>query len=409
MANSTQQIVIVGGGMVGVSLALLLSQQLQHHPQIRLTLVERFALPAAGAQPQYQASFDERSTVLSAGSIDILKKMGCWSHLSSHAEAIDRVHVSDRGHFGGVQLDAEDYAVEALGAVLENRWLGQVLLAQVQQSDITLLAPATVAQCQPKKQGYRVSVQYQDATQEIDADLLLIADGADSPLRQSLGIDVRIDDYQQSALIANVTLAKPHNNIAYERFTDEGPIALLPLKPHQQVQRAALVWTLPSARAEQLQQADKADILQQLQQGFGFRAGRIIDIGQRQIFPLKLVEAQEQVRSHLAVIGNAAHFLHPVAGQGFNLALRDCAALTQCLGQAASTDQALGQYQVLNAFYEAQQGDQQAAIGITHSLIKLFSSQRVSLAALRQLGFLSLVSLPLFKRRFAQQMMGMPQ
>ena len=183
----------------------------------------------------------------------------------------------------------------------------------------------------------------------------------------------------------------------------------MPLKPHQQVQRAALVWTLPSARAEQLQQADSANILQQLQQGFGFRAGRIIDIGQRQIFPLKLVEAQEQVRSHLAVIGNAAHFLHPVAGQGFNLALRDCAALTQCLGQAASTGQALGQYQVLNAFYEAQQGDQQAAIGITHALIKLFSSQRVSLAALRQLGFLSLVSLPLFKRRFAQQMMGMPQ
>ena len=415
MTNEAQSIVIVGGGMVGVSLALLLSARLSDKSGhgVTITLVEKFAFPVIGELPQYQPSFDDRATVLSAGSVNILKKIGCWSALKKYAEAIESVHVSDRGHWGGIRLDAADYIVDALGYVVENRWFGRVLLNQLQQSDVECLSPFIVEECLPKKQGYRVVVRNNSEDNSegekrvIAADLLLIADGAESPLRQSLGIDVNITDYHQSALIANISLEKNHRNIAYERFTDEGPIALLPLKPIDHIERAALVWTLPSAKCDTLNQADKSYLLHELQQRFGFRAGYITDIGQCHSFPLKLVEVAEQVRSHLAIIGNAAHFLHPVAGQGFNLALRDNNALSHCLQTAYKAGQPLGHYRVLQQFYEQQQLDQQMTVGITHYLIKLFSSKRFSLTVLRQLGFLSLTSLPLLKRKFAHQMMGM--
>lgn len=408
MSKTKQHIVIVGGGMVGISLALMLAKHLPASA-VDITLIEQFALnnPSSIQQP----SFDDRSTALSAGTTNILQELGCWADLEQDAEKIKCVHVSDRGHFGGTRLLAQDYQLDAVGYVIENKQLGQALIKQLQQSSVTCLAPASVTQCKPKKAAYQLSVD--SAAQEekqqsyIDADLLLIADGAHSPLRSMLGIDVDSTDYQQSALIANVELEQDHRGIAYERFTDEGPIALLPLPDINHKHRAALVWTLPSAKAREISSASPEFIVQQLQQRLGFRMGNITGIGERKLYPLTLIQAREQIRSHMAIIGNAAHFLHPVAGQGFNLALRDCWVLTECLQHAQQQNQALGKLSILNNYLDRQVLDQDLTIGLTNSLVTLFSSTVLPKIVLRQLGLLSLNLLPVAKNQFAQKMMGL--
>ncbi len=400
-----QHIVIAGGGMVGISLALLLAKNLladKGSTHYSITLIEQFALNASPKKALEQPSFDARSSALSAGSAAIFNEIGCWQDLQKVVEPIETVHVSDKGHFGSVTIKSEDYNVGAVGYVIENRHLGSVLLKKLKQTTVNCLAPAKVTHCSPKKGGYSLSVESENTTQQLHADLLIVADGAESGLRQSLGIDVETTDYKQSAVIANVALAEPHNNIAYERFTDEGPIALLPLSDN----RAALVWVIPRDQQSTYVDSNSEQLLKRLQERFGYRAGRFSMLGEPQAYPLTLVKACEQVRSNLVVIGNAAHFLHPVAGQGFNLALRDCYQLTRCLQEAKANQQSLGQLSVLNRYLDKQLLDQDATIAVTDTLVKLFSTDNVSKAILRQLGLLTLASSPVAKKVFAKKMMG---
>ena len=402
-ASSDKQpsIIIVGGGMVGMSLALLLSRSSLKNS---ITLIEQYSLPLEAELPQWQPSFDDRSTALSAGSQSILEKMGCWPALSEQVETIQRVHVSDRGHFGGAELKAADYDLAALGYVIANRWLGQVLISQLRQSPVEVLAPAKVKACRPVAGGYEL--QLAEAEQALRADLLLIADGAESELRQRLGIETERHNYRQSAMIANVVLDSDHQGAAYERFTADGPIALLPLPDFEGQHQAALVWTLPEQTLAEVETLPKTELLRALQKRFGFRAGNIIDIGETQVYPLNLVQACEQVRSNLVVLGNAAHFLHPVAGQGFNLALRDCTALVDVLQQAQLENMELGSLSVLNRYQQVQQQDQFQTITMTDSLVKLFSTRSLPLSAFRQLGLISMQAAPMVKDRFARIMMG---
>ena len=408
-------IAIVGGGMVGMSLALLLSQQL---PKVSISLIEQhsFTFEEFSLKDKlsaYQPSFDERSTALSAGSQHIFNDLQCWPELESYAQTIATIHVSDKGHWGGTRLHAVDYGVPALGYVIENRRLGQVLLHQLQQTNVDCIAPAQVLHCQPCQRGYQLTIRRAQQEQQLTADLLVIADGSQSPLRQSLGIDSSTKDYGQTAMVANVALSKPHQGIAYERFTDEGPIALLPLPDlpdssdlqDNHPYRAALVWTFPSDRQQTINALDESALRRLLQQRFGYRAGVIEHIGQRHYYPLQLLQAREQIRSHLVVVGNAAHFLHPVAGQGFNLALRDCQQLVRCLSN--SPLESLGTFATLKTYMQTQTPDQDFTITITDRLVKVFSSQRARFALSRQLGLLGLNTLPLGKTRFARQMMGL--
>lgn len=403
-------IVIVGGGMVGISLALMLSKKLGA-ACTKITLVEQYPLqdPSAVIQP----SFDDRSTALSFGTAKILKKIGCWSSIERHVEKIAQVHVSDKGHFSGIQLKAKNYDLDALGYVIENKNLGRALTKLLHNSGIHCIAPAKVNHCFAKKAGYTLQLEIGGEQTEhcqqknIDADLVLIADGAGSPIRSSLGIGVETKDYKQSALIANIALAEDHTGIAYERFTNEGPIAVLPLPALDGVHRAALVWTLPQDKSDIFAKASEQELIELLQQRFGFRAGQITAMGQRHFYPLNLIKAQEQVRSHLVVVGNAAHFLHPVAGQGFNLALRDCWVLSDCLLEGQSKGHNLGDYATLKTYIEKQAYDQDITIGLTDNLVKLFSSSFLPKAVLRQLGLISLNILPHARNQFAQKMMGL--
>jgi len=298
--------------------------------------------------------------------------------------------------------------VEALGYVVANAWIGRVLVNHLQSlANVEVLAPATVTHLQPLPRGARLEISADGNAIELTTQLAIIADGAQSPLRAALGIDNQVQDYQQTAIIANIGLEQSHNGIAYERFTDQGPMALLPLGGSLEGRSSALVWTQPSDKAEQILALSDDDFLQHLQQRFGHRLGRLASVGKRDSYPLSLSVAKEQIRSSIVVMGNAAHFLHPVAGQGFNLALRDCAALTATLkAEALSEQPVLGSLSTLNRYMDQQRLDQQATIHFSDQLTKLFSTAELPQAALRALGFIGLECVPPVKQWLAKQTMG---
>ncbi|TQV69700.1 2-octaprenyl-6-methoxyphenyl hydroxylase [Exilibacterium tricleocarpae] len=403
LEDTETDIAIVGGGMVGATLALLLAAE-RH--DWRVTLIEALPL-AAPQQPHYQPSFDARSTAIAAGSAAVLEGLGVWSILAQHATPIRQVHVSDRGHLGGTLIDSGEHGLEALGYVVENAWLGSVLLQRLgQQDNIRCLAPATVEALRFDRRGAVLDLRGDGEPQRLRCRLAVVADGAQSPLRSALGIDVTVTDYHQSAVIANVAFEQPHAGVAYERFTERGPLAILPLQGPRDCGRGALVWTRPSARAEEIMALDEREFLQRLQSCFGFRLGRFTRAGQRHAYPLQLITAAEQVRSALAVMGNAAHFLHPVAGQGFNLALRDCAALAETLSEAQGRGQGPGELSVLQTYVERQARDQLLTTGFSDTITRLFSTSRLPAAVLRNLGFFGLDLLPPAKAWLEQQTMG---
>jgi len=348
----------------------------------------------------------KKTLTFSAGSFEILNAIAGMESMGECLQAIETIHVSDRGHFGGTQINAQEHKVDALGYVVENHHLGQALLAAIDKTHVHCIT-ATVKKAEPVINGVNVFLDSNDKQSTIKTDCLIVADGAQSPLRRQLGIDHRLKPYPQVAMIANVALQKNHQGIAYERFTNEGPIALLPLKDYRQQHRAALVWTLPKEQQAQYEQADERTIIDTLQQRFGYRAGLIDAIGERHFYPLELVEAKEQVRSNVVILGNAAHFLHPVAGQGFNLALRDCQQLSKVLIDALHRPNVpIGSLQTLNAYLERQRFDQQKTIGITDQLVNIFSTEHLGLSVLRQLGLIGLAAAPAAKHSFAKLMMG---
>lgn len=397
-------IAIIGGGMVGTSLANML---VASQPQLRVALIEAQSFSTQSEFP-YQPSFDARSTALSYGTAKILRELGLWDTLQQHTTPITQVHVSDRGHFSGGVIDAQDNKLEAVGYVVENAWLGNVLLGHLQsQHAVTCFAPAKVLQVSPQENSARLRVLPGDAVEFfIDAALVVVADGGESAVRKSLGIDTEVREYGQTAIITNVEFSEPHGGVAFERFTDEGPIALLPLGESPRATQSALVWTLPEAKADELLRTTDEIFLAQLQERFGFRAGRFTRVAKRFSYPLRLVIAQEQIRSHIVLLGNAAHFLHPVAGQGFNLALRDCACLVETLRDAFAQKKSPGDLSVLEAYRAAQVTDQQLTIEFSDKLVRLFANDHLPLIAMRHLGLLCLDFLPALKDIFVAQTMG---
>ena len=393
--------------MVGISLALELGRLLP--AATRITLVEGFTLPPpASAVPDYHPSFDARSTALSYSAQLIYQAMGLWPALQRWLCPISTIHVSSRGHFGSTLLQAADYGWQALGHVVENPWLGQTLLHALRaQGRVELLNPAKVVAATAVSGGFDVALEG-TAPARLQAALLVVADGADSGLRQRLGVGSSEKPYSQHALICNIATAQPHRGCAFERFTDEGPLALLPLLPVAgSSSRSALVWTLPPERAQKLLTCADAEFLGALQQRFGYRLGRLLQAGARQSYPLSLRHCEEQVRAGVVVMGNAAHALHPVAGQGFNLALRDIAALGQVLAPAVAAGQSPGDLAVLQRYRERQRQDQLRTIQFSDRLPALFMHSDPMLALARDLALSGLDWAAPLKRAFVQHAAGL--
>lgn len=407
MVVMERDIVIAGGGMVGVSLALQLAHCLPESQ--RITLVESFPLPPAGErQPEYHPAFDARSTALSYSSQLIYQTLGVWPALQRWLCPIDSIHVSSRGRFGSALLRARDHGWTALGHVVENPWLGRALLQVLrQQGRVELLNPAQVVAVSPRAGAVELRLEG-SAPGLLRTSLLVVADGAASGLRAQLGITATEKPYYQHAVACNVAFAEPHGGCAYERFTDQGPLALLPLLPAGEAgHRSALVWTLPPSQAAAVVQAADAEFLDLLQGRFGYRLGRLQRAGVRHSYPLSLHQCQEQVRSGIVVMGNAAHTLHPVAGQGFNLALRDVAALGAVLAAAAAAGESLGELAVLQRYRRRQYRDQRRTIGFSDQLPGLFAHPDPLLGVARDLALSGLDWVAPLKRSFIRYAAGL--
>lgn len=386
------RIAIAGGGLVGASLALALVEGGALERGWRIALIEPHA-PGDSFQPSY----DARSSALSWGARLLFEQLNLWSALAARAEPITHIHVSEQGRFAATRLAAAEEGVPALGYVVENAWMGHCLWQRLQAyPGIEWRCPARVTAAQPRANGYHLTL---DDGATLDCDLLILADGGRSDLRQQLGIHVRSTPYGQTAIIANVSTAQPHQGEAFERFTPNGPMAFLPLAE----QRCALVWTRPHADAQRLLALDPNDFLAELQTVFGYRLGRLTQVGERHSYPLILHEASEQVRPHLVVLGNAAHGLHPVAGQGFNLSLRDVMALSHALLNSENA----AHFSTLQRYASSQYVDQQLTIGFSDKVTRLFSNANHWLGHGRRLGLLAMELCPPARHAFARQAMGL--
>ena len=405
-------LIIIGGGLVGASLACALSQS-----SLRIAIIEAF--PFKSDDSEYQPAFDARSVALSYTSKQVFEGMDLWSSINKlGVAAIKKIHISDRGHAGITRLNAEDENVEALGYVVETRVIGKALFdALNKQKNITLIAPAKLKTFDLNEEFASATIEVVDTEQTnknnivesktLTAKLLVAADGGDSVVRRLSGVRIKQRNYEQCAVIANVATDQPHNNQAFERFTDSGPLALLPMAATEnEANRYSLVWTINSSEQESMMSWDDETFLLKLKERFGERAGQFLGVSSRHVYPLSLMRAKEHVRERLAIIGNAAHSLHPVAGQGFNLGLRDVAALSQVIIDAQRNNKEFSNLTTLQAYADWRRRDHIQTAMATDGLVRIFSNNFLPLAALRNLGLLVVDTVPPLKKLFARHAMG---
>ena len=394
-ASIDADIVIAGGGMIGSSLALALVPL-----GLRITVVEAVA-PGDAAQP----SFDDRSTALSRSSQRMFEAMGLWPQVVAASTPIRHIHVSDKGRFGFSHIDADEQNVEALGYVVINRVLGDVLRDAIASAgNIDVRCPARITSVDVDADRARARIEGPDGKRDtLSAKLLVAADGANSTVRDMLGIAADQSRYDQYAVIGNLLPEKSMRNVAYERFTDTGPLALLPIADN----RAAFVWTVSEADAERVMALDDAAFREELQAQFGYRLGQLSRIGKRAAYPLVLSKAMRLTSTRSVVVGNAAHGLHPVAAQGFNLGLRDVASLCDCIADQLADAGDIGAATMLDAYAEWRASDQKKLVRFTDGLVRLFGSRKPPIRVLRNLGMLGFDFVPGVRAEFARQTMGL--
>lgn len=405
-STETSHLVIIGGGLVGLALATMIAKS---SLDAKVTIIERRRIQKTSASEEMSDSLGEQSTALSQGSLERLRLYNMLSGLLPHCQPIKKVHVSDQAHLASLKLQAKDCDQPQLGCVIANRILINEWIALAENCcNIEFMEASEVVECKPITNAYLLDIDSHGSISHLKADLLIIADGAQSSLRKRLHINANVHDYHQTALIANVDLSQVHHGIAYERFTSEGPIASLPLINNGGHYRAAVVWVHSNDRIDSIKQLPSKALLHRLQRQLGYRAGHVLSMGDVAYFPLKSVFATEQVRSNLVVVGNASHFLHPVAGQGFNLSIRDIVALVKSLEktQRIRGKGALGNLSDLQAYQTERHCDQQMTQWTTNFIVKTFSSKRLRHSVLRQMGLLSLDVMPGLKRAVSLQMMG---
>lgn len=352
-----------------------------------------------------QPSYDERTITLSYGSSRIFAGMGVWRDLERRGvHPIERIHISERGHFARMRLDAAQAGTPALGYVVEARGVGAALHAALARSpSVSWFCPAKVAGIAIEGGEVRARIVHADGDDELCASLLVGADGARSSVRELLGIGARRVDYAQTAIVTTVTAEWPHERTAYERFTPSGPIALLPMSEN----RCATIWTVPPNAVDELLALPDEAFLARFGQGVGSRLGRFSRLGKRLAFPLALVRAQAPLRPRVVLIGNAARTLHPVAGQGFNLGLRDVAVLAQVIVDAQRVGGDPGAPRTLEHYARWRRRDTLAVTGFTDGLTRLFSNAFPPLALARNAGLLTADLIPFAKRALVKRTMGL--
>lgn len=390
---------IVGGGMVGSTLALALSRLVGPSALKPRILLLESRRPESIQHP----GFDARAIALSYGSQLALQELDLWPLFSPGAAAIDSIHVSDRGHWGRVELHASEYQLPQLGHVVELFGVGQRLLQRIEETPaIRYQAPAQVASL--TQHPDRIVLQLASGEQAT-CRLLLLADGGSSAWHESLGLAWRQESYGQSAIIANLRTKGTPSGRAWERFTEAGPLALLPLGDN----RLSLVWSMTDDDASSAMRWSDEQFLARLQQTFGYRAGRFVQVGERVSYSLQLRQTLQTRHHRLLLLGNAAQQLHPVAGQGFNLGLRDVMTLYHLLQPLWQADVDPGRTDLLQTYSERRQPDVARTVWMTSSLARLFSSSAWPLVGTRNIGLACMNRCDQLKQLLARQALGLAE
>jgi 2-octaprenyl-6-methoxyphenol hydroxylase len=388
-------IIIVGGGLAGNCLALALNGS-----GLRIAIIE-----ASTREHTLNSAMGDRALALAAGTIATLENLGVWQGIQAKATAITDIHVSDRGHFGKVRLSAQKQNVKALGYVIAARDIESHVAELVDKTAITQICPARLVGLMSDETEVNVSITHKEDSLCLSAKLLVGADGGNSSVRKLLDIPQQVTEYGQTALVTTVKTSLPHRNVAYERFTESGPLAFLPIGKNH----CSVVWTRSTEDADALMSGSANDFLEQLQQCFGYRLGQLSLTAPRRAFPVSLIRAERMQSGRAVIIGNAAHQLHPVAGQGFNLGLRDVVQLADMLLKQHGQSEDIGSSTFLNDYVTAREQDHRQTITFTDTLVRLFSNDWLALAAARNLGLAVLDHLPAAKAVLSRHAMGLAQ
>ena len=381
-------VVIIGGGLAGASCALSVAKT---NPALNIAVVE-----ANQVTGDYHPSFDDRSIALAQQSVEYLQSLNLFEQNAPYTAAIKKVSVSDRGHFGKAHINCDEFAKPSLGYVVEVNPFGRALHLRLTQSNITLLCPDSVTAIEQTLHSNTLTLQ---SGEQLNAALLVIADGAQSPTRSLLGLGFNTQPYEQGAIIANVEVAGGHNNHAFERFTQNGPMALLPMSNN----RYSLVWCMRQDQVEQDMALNEQDFISALQSAFGYRGGQFTKVGMRTSYPLVYGQVESLTAHRTVVIGNAAHAIHPIAGQGFNLGLRDVQVLSNLI---ANSQHDLGSYAFTREYSKKRSDDIKTVMSLTDALVRLFSNSSRVLALGRSIGLFSMDLFPALKAPLAKQLMG---
>jgi 2-octaprenyl-6-methoxyphenol hydroxylase len=369
--------IIVGGGMVGMAAAITLSKL-----DLSVCLLESIE-----SENNTHPSYDDRTLVVNQASIQFWKNIGVWQTLLNDITSINKVHVSNKGHFGSVNFDAKSLQVDALAYIVEAKKLGIALQDIIKSNDcIKTICPAKVTEFKTLDNQVEVSYHINENNYQVISKLMLAADGVKSSIRQKLGLETVVKSYDRTAIICNITPQFKHHNCAFERLTNTGPTALLPFVQN----RCGFVWTVEQKRAEAILNLTDEEFLTKAQDQFGYRLGKFLKTGARSSYPLYLVTVPTQVKSRVILLGNAAHSMSPVSAQGLNLAVRDVAMLSDIIESAINNNQDIGSDATLNYYQKNIEFDQSQTMNYTDDLMNWFKIDEPIVATLRSLGLLTL-------------------
>ncbi len=384
-------VVIAGGAMAGATLALALEQLSQEG--LRIAVIEPFK-----AESDVHPGFDSRSIALAYGTVNLLRHLQLWSAIEPFATPIEHIHVSDRSHAGMTDITKQEVGVEALGYVVELADVGRVYQNLLSKSTcIDFFCPDSVTYIERGQEHTSVELS---SGKKLFAKLLVAADGAVSQCCQQVGLELSEHDFEQVAVIANIVAQESHQGRAFERFTENGPVALLPMSDN----RMSLVWCLHPDEAETVLALSDSDFLVRLQQDFGWRLGALQRVGQRASYPLLLRHRQQNISHRFATVGNAAQTLHPIAGQGFNLGIRDVVSLAE---EVVKQSDDVGRYQGLMRFNQRRAADRSDTIWLTSSLVHIFSNDLPVMRIGRNAALAAMDNFSIFRQPLLRHTLGL--
>ncbi|EGR3303711.1 2-octaprenyl-6-methoxyphenyl hydroxylase [Vibrio parahaemolyticus] len=384
-------VVIAGGAMAGATLALAIEHLSQG--ALRVAVVEPFK-----AQSDQHPGFDSRSIALSYGTVNLLRHLELWSAIEPFTTPIEHIHVSDRSHAGMTDITKHDVGVEALGYVVELADVGRVYQELLTHSTaIDLYCPDSAKHITRTQENVTIELA---SGELLNAKLLVAADGAVSQCCQQIGLELSEHDFGQVAVIANIVTQEPHQGRAFERFTENGPVALLPMSDN----RMSLVWCLRPDEAQIAMELSESEFLERLQQDFGWRLGAIQKVGLRASYPLLLRHRKQNISHRFAIVGNAAQTLHPIAGQGFNLGIRDVVTLAE---ELVKQGEDVGRYQGLIRFSQRREADRNETIWLTSSLVHVFSNDLLAMRIGRNTALAAMDNLSIFKQPLLRHTLGL--